>query len=1302
MKPVIEDAYPLAALQSGMLYHGEHQARNAVFHDVVTVTLEGRFDVAALRATLSDLVERHPVLRTSIDLTDFSEPMQLVHTGATVPFQVVDWSEAGDAQNGLREWREAEQFRPYDLAAAPLLRATAHLLPGRAFALSLSFHHAILDGWSVASLITELLRRYAARMEGTALPVEPLSATFRDFVAAERQAVGSPASAEHWRSVVADALSTRLPVLPGYPTGGDVVSDRHVIEFDRSLINRLTATADQLRVPLRTLLLTAHLRVLALLAGESDVMTGVVTHGRPETESGAEIAGLFLNTVPVRVRTDRPTWTELIGAVDDAVVRLMPHRRYPLFEIQRLADRSPLFETAFDFHDFHVYEGLPAQGPVRVLRQDHVETTNIPFTAVFARSPEEAGLTLSYHRTRFPPEQIAAIGEHYLAVLAELTEEPGRDPRLARPLLCGDFDRMTAWSDLAGPPAPPETLHGMVAAWASTTPEADAVVDETGVLSFHELWRRVTALADRLTEVGVSPESVVAVGLPRSADAVVAILAVMQAGGAALPLDLDHPMPRLRELITEAGARTVVTRKETGFEGLDVTIVPIEGAAADTFAAPRSTHPDGIAAVLFTSGSTGRPKGVMLTHRATTQFCSWHARHMGLTGRDRVAQRAPLSVDGTFIELVMAYAVGAAVVIVPTEAVVDADTFTEVFNRYGLTATYLVPSLITLLAQEGAFGRCDRLTAVVSGGETLPRAVVESFAAQSPAKLHNIYGPTELGIAATQWPTEAGDPGAPVPIGRPGPGVVLYVLDDDGEPTPIGTAGEIYVGGDQIARGYLGRAGLTAERFVPDHLSGAVGGRLYRTGDRARWLPDGQLEFAGRRDNQVKIRGVRAELGEIEVRLAEHPAVMQAVAVLSGEELHQRVLIAYVVWSGPREGAAEELRSFCAHRLPPALVPSRFELVDDIPVLPNGKLDRAALPDTVAGPREFLPPRDLVESRLEAMWEEILDVRAVSMRDDFFALGGHSLRALRLVTRIRKEFGHRVPVETLMSHPTIEQLATLLRSPDQLVPADRVVALRASGSRVPIFFVHALGGQVFRYRKLAMLLGEDQPAYGISARGFVDGETPHVTLEAMVEDYARRVRDTRPDGPVVLAGFCVGGNIAIEVARRLRAEGTEVPLVAVFWSQATDAVAPRLSDDVALMASALAGADYDIDHERLAQLSPRERLAAIVEGAGRAGVLDPAVTDLAQAERMLRVYRANVSALLGQTHAPYEGDLALLKPVDDTDFPPEHAHGWDEVVTGKLELVPIPGSRISTAEEPHVPGTAAAFREVLDRVNGGR
>lgn len=1285
----VMDAYPLAALQAGMLYHAEFRKRTAAFNDVLTLTLEGRFDLTALRGTLADLVARHPVLRTSFDLTGFSEPVQLVHATATVPVTVFEVPSA----DSVRRWRADEQFRPHNLGVAPLLRATVHKLPGD-FTLSLSFHHAILDGWSVASLVTELLRRYAARLVGSPLPVVPPADTFRDFVAAERRALADPLTSTYWRAVVEGAPASQIPLLPGHPGNGPLVSDRHVLEFDAALQEKLATTAAALGVPVRSLLLAVHLRVLGLVAGDREAVTGVVTHGRPETEGGAEVAGLFLNTVPLRAQVDHPTWAALVSEVDIAMTTLLPHRRLPLFEIQRLAGRSPLFGTAFDFHDFHVYEEMHASA-VRLVRQDHAETTDIPFTAVFARGGGEAGLTLSYHRNRFPAGQIATIGDLYLTALTAVTDNPRNDPR--RTALRQDLAQITRWNGTGVTAPEAETLHGMVAHWAITTPDRDALLDGETRLTFRELWHRVTTLADRLTTAGVTRETVVAVGIPRSADALVAVLAVLQAGGAALPLDLTHPILRLQEIVADAGATVLVTTDAVHARFADLTVVIDHptNPPPDTPSPPLPAHPDELAAVLFTSGSTGRPKGVLLTHQAITQFCAWHGRHIGLTAGDRMAQRSPLSVDGTFIELAMAYAVGAAVVVVPTEAVIDPDTFADVCTRHRISVAYLVPSLLTPLVEAGAIGRAHQLRQVVSGGETLPRAVVEAFGAQSDAELHNIYGPTELGVAASEWPTDPGHPDAPVPIGSPGPGTTLHVLDDAGEPAPIGTPGEVYAGGPQLARGYLGKPGLTADRFVPDHLSGRPGARLYRTGDRARWLPGGLLEFAGRRDNQVKINGIRAELGEIETRLAEHPCVLQA-AVVPPEN---NVLTAYVVWAGDQEGAAAELRAFCANRLPAAMVPGRYTFLDEIPLLSNGKADRAALPaaDTPA----FQPPRDLVESRLEALWEEILELPAIGIRDDFFALGGHSLRALRLVMRLRKEFGRDVPVETLMTHPTIEELATLLRSPSQLAPATAVVPLRSQGSRPPVWFVHALGGQVFRYRKLATLLGEDQPAYGLPARGFASGENKLDTVDAMAADYAARIRATTPDQPVVLAGFCVGGNLALEVARRLRSSGMAVPLVAVFWSQAVDAVSPELADDTRLMLSALAGAPIGIDHETLAALPPRERLAAIVEGANQAGALDPAATDLAQAERMLRIFRANATALRGHTHAPYDGDLVLLKPVQDSENPFGPTHGWEAVVTGKLEVVTVPGSRYDTAEEPHVRGTATVLKEVLDRVDGG-
>lgn len=1267
----VVDAYPLAALQAGMVYHAELRERNATFHDVSTTTLDGRFDLAALSASLADLVSRHPVLRTSFDLTEFSEPLQLVHAEATIPIEVLDWTGEDDTAARLREWRTEEHFRPYDLTTASLVRITVQLLAENRFALSIGFHHAILDGWSVASLVTELLRRYAARLAGDALPVEPLTDTFAGFVAAERAAIAADTTVAYWQNVVADMPTSELPAWPG-AAEPDGVGDRLVVEFEPARFERLERTANRLGVPLRAVLLAAHQRVVGLLTGKREVVTGVVTHGRPETESGGEVAGLFLNTVPVRADLDQPSWPELIRAADRTLVELLPHRRFPLFEIQRLAGRSPIFHTAFDFHDFHVYDALD-ESAVRIVEQDFLETTDIPFTAIFARSRTESGVTLSYHRGRFTDEQIAAIGGHYLAVLDEISG--AGDPRK---VLRTDENLVDG-----GPADDPLPLHACVARWAAETPNAPAVLDAENAVTFADLWRRVCGLAGKLKDAGVRAESVVAVGIPRSVDSVVAVLAVLQAGAVVLPLDLDHPVIRLRELIDDAAPSLLVTRP--GAETFDLPTI-VEGA-------PGAAEPaevvqlDNAAAVIYTSGSTGRAKGVLLTHRSATQFPGWHGRAVGLTGADRMAHRAPASTDGLFVELSMAYAVGAAVVAVPTEVVVDADAFADIVDRHRITAMYLVPSLIAVLAKDKAFERCPSLRVVVSGGEALPRAVVESFADQTNASLHNIYGPTEIGVAVASWAAVSGKPDAPVPIGRPSPGVRLHILDWAGQPVPIGTVGEVFAESRQIARGYLGHPGRTAEKFGP----ATGGGRHYRTGDWARWLPDGQIEFTGRADDQVKIRGVRIELAEVENRLAGHPSVARAVARVAGE-----TLVAYVGWSGEPDEAA--VRAYCVDRLPAAMVPARFVTIDDFPMLPNGKIDRAALPAELPEiAAEFVPPGDLVASRLQAIWEEVLQRPSISLRDDFFALGGHSLSALRLVMRIRREFGVELPVGRLLSHPTIEELAAILRTPARLAPNEVVVPLRTTGSRIPIFFIHALGGQVFRYRKLAMLLGDDQPAYGIASPGFSGGQ-PHGTMRELVNDYAARIIATRPGEPVVLAGFCVGGNLSLEVARGLRERGVDVPLVVTFFSEADDATNPVVHDDTTLMLNALTGSAYDVDRSTFSQLSAEERLASLLAGATAAGALDPGITDVTTAQRLLAVYRAHADALRGFVHPPYDGDFVLMYPVDGPTFEP----GWENVVTGKLEIRNIPGSWLNIAEEPVVVGTAAAVREVLDRVNRGR
>ncbi|MFI6290877.1 amino acid adenylation domain-containing protein [Nonomuraea sp. NPDC050790] len=1271
----LEDAYPLAALQAGMLYHSAYEPDAATYHDLTTITLRGGFDAAAFEAALAEVTARHPVLRTSIDVSGFSEPLQLVHRTATLPLEVTDLSGDPDAAGLLAAWSEAEKRRPFDWSAPPLARAHVHVLPGELFAFSLSFHHAILDGWSVASLVTELLSRYHGHLVGERLPLTPPGAAFRDLVAAERAAVAAPETRDFWAARVAGAPDTRLPRLPG--EHGEPGAEELRLPLAPDLLDRLGAAARELAVPLRTLLLAAHLRVLALVTGESEVMTGLVTHSRPESEAGEEVLGLFLNTVPLRLDVRAPTWAALARRVFEAEVALLPHRRYPLFEIQRAAGRSPLLDVLFDFRDFHVYRGLPG---VEIVDQEFFEQTDVPFAAAFSRSREHGGfdLTLTYDRSQFDAEQIGRISAFYLTALGQAAD-PAADPRPADPYLERDSASIEAWNGTARP-YPGGTLHELIGEQAARTPGAPAVCYDGTWITYRELAERAGAVTARLLAAGARPGDVVGVCLERGPDLLPALLGVLGAGAAYLPLEPDLPAERLAYMIEDARARVVLTPAEGTAVLPDGVALPLDTSFSGVTAQMPRVDPDALAYVIFTSGSTGRPKGVGVSHRAIVNRLRWMQETFELGSDERVLQKTPLSFDVSVWELFWPLMVGAGLVVAEPGAHRDGARLAA----YDVTTMHFVPSMLELFLDEPA---PPALRRVICSGEALGAELAARFFAAMPGvALHNLYGPTEAAVDVTWHPCAPGE--KLVPIGRPVANTRLEVLDAGGRRVPVGTPGELCLGGVQLARGYVNRPGLTAERFVPDPY-GPPGARLYRTGDVARWLPGGEVQYLGRTDFQVKIRGQRVELGEIEALLAADPSVRAAVVVLRGERL-----VGYLVPEGDDlPDPAPALRK----KLPDAMVPAAWVHLDALPVTANGKLDRAALPEPGdAGRAPYLPPRDPFEAKLGTLWEETLGVDAVGVHDDFFALGGHSLLALRLTMRLRKELGRDVPLSTVLTAPTVARLAVELRRPqDNDGAPERIVPLRPTGERDPVFLFHALGGQVFRYLPLTRHLGSDQPVYAIQAAGLAPGEEPHATLAEMVDDYTAHLLKVRPHGPYVLGGYCIGGNIALETARRLREMGEQVPLVVLFYSDADEPVLrASLEDDAVLLTHALAGGKVQVDLDDLHRMSPDERLLAVIDAAARSDTLQPDTADLRQARRFVEVFRANAHAVGHYRHDPYDGDVLLFSPAAE-GVPPDDM-GWSDVVTGRLRISPIHGERFTVMYEPRVALAAAELRSSID------
>ncbi|MEU1844747.1 amino acid adenylation domain-containing protein [Micromonospora sediminicola] len=1295
----VESAYPLTALQAGMLYHSEYHSDTATYHDLLTLRVSGRYDPEALRAALTELAVRHPVLRTGFDLTNFSEPMQLVWRTATVPVEEVDLRDATDdvARREVERFAVAERHRPFEWARPPLARVVVHLLPADRFDLTISFHHAILDGWSLSLLVDELLRRYTGHLDGTPLPVVAPSVTFREFVAREKRAVAAPASRDFWARLTADATDGRLPRLPGYPVERGERVDALRTGLDADLVTRLGRLAVDLGVPLRTVLLTAHLRVVALLTGASDAVSGVVTHARAEQEGAQEVLGLFLNSVPLRVDVTAASWSDLVRRVFDAELAVMPHRAFPLFEIQRLAGRDALFDAIFDFRDFHHYRGAADAGPVELLGSETFEQTNLAFAANMIRDPDGVGLSLElrFDAHQFPPEQIAGFRDCYLRALTAMTDDPSASPRPTRPLL----------DPAHQPPVSGVSRVFGVGSLVDVVGGGGGVVGSWGVVSGVEFGSRVRRLGRLLVGVGVGVDSVVGVCAQRGVGLLVGVLGVVAAGGAYLPLEPSLPDERLGVMVADSGAGVVVTSADladrvAGVVGVGVRVVVLgeEVGCAD---GPLGVAVPGeaLAYVIYTSGSTGRPKGVGVSHRSIWNRLWWMQDEFGLAADDRVLVKTPFSFDVSVWELFWPSLVGASMVVADPGVHRDSAALLGVVESERVTTVHFVPSMLdAFLAEPGVGVRAAGLRRVFCSGEALGPDVVRRFFEVLPGvELFNLYGPTEAAVDVTWHRCSPG--GGVVPIGRPVANTRVEVLDSGLGRVPVGVPGELCIGGVQVGRGYVGRAGWTAERFVPDPF-GVVGARLYRTGDVARWRPDGSVEFLGRSDGQVKVRGFRIETGEVEAALVAVPGVRSAVVVARGEGAGVR-LVGYVVPEVGVDVSGVDWRVVLGRRLPEYAVPGQVVVIEELPTTVNGKLDRAALPDPGVTRTDHTPPRNPTEAGLVAIWAKLLNVETVGVHDNFFDLGGHSLIALRLAMLVRQEFARELPLASLLAAPTVAQLAEVVAAAPPAVagaPAaarvvDRVVPLRETGDRPPLFLLHALGGQIFRYRPLAEHLGPDQPVYAIPGYGFAPGEEPIQGLDNMADRYAEHIRAIRPEGPYLLGGFCIGGNIALEVARRLRDGGAEVPLVMPVWSSIEEPVVrTTLESDTQLMIHALAGGLNTVDPEELSTRSPEEQLLTIIQAATQEDTLQYAATEIEEVRRYLAVFRANAHAVGHYTHAPYPGDVVLFMPSEDHDVTPDRDYGWRDLVTGRFAVQPIPGTRFTAVYEPYVSQMAAQMR----------
>jgi amino acid adenylation domain-containing protein len=1055
----IEDAYPFAYLQAGMLFHSEYAPDSAIYHDVFSYHLETRFDVDALASAIRSALERHAVLRTSFHLAGFSEPLQLVHRAAEAPLIVDDFRnlQVMEQEAFIAAWIGEEKRNRFEWTKCPLIRFRMHRRTEESFQFTVSFHHAILDGWSLASLLTEIFKDYLSRIEGHAAPRVSIPETeFKHFVALERRATASDECRRFWLEKLAGSA---MSALPRWRKELAAIRDFVIrpLSISTEVGEGLKLASQRMRVSLKSVLLAAHLRVLAFVTGQTDVVTGLVSHGRLEDAGGDAVLGLFLNTLPLRLKLSGGSWQDLTLEIFEADREMFPHRYYPIAEIQNLLGGQSLFETAFNFTHFHVYHGISRFPNIRVLGEMGYDETNFTLLANFAMHSISGRiqLRLDYDRAVLSDPQIEAIEGYYLRALASIAGD--LEARYDSICLLSDSERrqLEMWNKTAVETADNRSIHRLFEMQAARTPGATALKFEDKELTYSEVEARANALASILQSAGARPDMLIGICLERDAAIPIAVLGVLKSGAAYLPLDPSHPVDRLKLILAESGAPIVLSRRSladrlTGYDGKVIWLDQIEDETLSENCSAKVPL-DCLAYMIYTSGSTGRPKGIGLSHRALINLLAWY----GSRQREgaRVIQFASLSFDVSFLEIFSTWLSGGELFVCPERGRRDPEFLANFLSFHGIERAVLPVVMLQQIAElydPGKDNFFQSLREIIATGEQLriTPAIVRFFERIPHCSLENHYGPSEAHVVtAYTLPRDPSCWTSHPPIGKPIANIRTHLLDEFLNPVPVGTTAQLYLGGVGLARGYLNQPDLTAKKFVPDPSAAEPGTRLYQTGDLARRLPDGEIEFLGRMDHQVKIRGFRVELSEIESFLTKQPGVREAVVVAIDGTSGDRYLVGYVVPAEDFAPSAYDLKNALGAKLPEYMVPSTFIFLDAFPLNANRKVDYKRLPAPSRSERfamaEFVAPRNPAEELVAAAWRDVLRVEAVGVYDNFFELGGNSLRATQVVARLRDTLQIELPLRTLFDHPTIEHMVEAIAELHGGIEAVEEIALIA-------------------------------------------------------------------------------------------------------------------------------------------------------------------------------------------------------------------------------------------------------------------
>jgi amino acid adenylation domain-containing protein len=1333
------DYYPLSHAQRRVWFLTQLEGAETAYNMPSAVRLRGPLNADLLAIVLQHLVDRHGVLRTTF-ITMNGEPMQWVADTLAITLSRIYVANESDPLATTRTHIAAFAAQAFDLETGPLFRASLYQLGENDHVLAIVMHHIISDGWSIELAVREVCELYAALGDNehkvrALLPAPAVQ--YVDYAQWQTKLISSgvlDSQRDYWRQRLAGELpSMQLPTDRPRPAVQSFTGARLSISLGEQLQSQLLQLCSQRQVTQFMLLLAAYKALLSRLSGQTDILVGTPIAGRhyPQVEN---LLGFFVNTLVLRTDlSDNPRFTELLERVRDTSLDAYANQDYPFdllvdqLAAERDLSRQAVFSTTFTLHNL-VFKALPADTKASfITEQVEFEYGSAKFDLGVAAAMTDGRLAIEfeYNSDLFDRDTIARLAGYYQKLLEDIVLHPDTrvqdltllDTDQRRQILHGFNEERMKWPVQ-------EALGARIEQHVLRAPEHIAVVCGERQLSYAELNTQANRLAHRLRELGTVNEMPVAICLERSVDQVIAILAVLKAGGCYLPIEPGYPEERIAYMVGDAGASIGIGSGTTAHAlAAHVSQViclerdaKIIAACSDKTPASPPT-PEQLAYIIYTSGSTGRPKGTMLTHAHVLRLFESCSEHYQFGANDVWSLFHSYCFDFSVWEIFGALLYGGRLVMVPRDISRSPQEFINLLQQQSVTVLSQTPSAFIGLLDSSAvsnhWGWSETLRYVVFGGEALEYAALASWfqhSANSSTKLVNMYGITETTVHVTYrlvGPEDVYRAHGRL-IGRALSDLTVYILDGSGNPQPIGVKGELYVGGAGLARGYLGRQGLTAERFIPDPFGKDAGARLYRTGDLVSWRADGEIEYFGRLDQQVKIRGHRIEPGEIEAALLKFGTISTCFVTTAIDRGHREHLVAY--YCAHESFTTTALRSFLTRSLPEYMVPALYIHLHELPLTANGKIDRSKLIYTHGDRPDldmpYVAPRTAAQLKLVDIWQGVLEVERVGIQDNFFDLGGESFSAYRLMARISAEFGKELPLTVIFQAQTIEAMEQCINDAID-ADDDRALVLLQPGApdRIPFFCVHPAGGDILGFHEIASALGSDQPFYGLQSLGRFLDERYHVSLEEMASHYVSEILTVQPQGPYQIGGHSMGAIVAFEITRQLELLGHSVDLLAIIDGE--------LNIESAMIDTLLLVSDtFELGITR-AELAPhpesemmdvilrkaKKRFSRVLEIAYDLDIL-PRGFRTRDAELFLNRIATNIDLATRFEPKPIQGKVHLFAATEYTENgKPVDIEVWRKHARGGLEVIEVPGNHISLMKSPHVTTLAACLRKELNRVH---